>query len=225
MSLKEVARRVMPRPLVAAIKAVRHRREFGGLDHAQVFAKIHAENLWRNDESVSGNGSTVAATAALRTALRDWLAAHRPRTFVDMACGDFNWMQHVVFPEATLYRGVDIVPALIAGVQQRFGSASRSFAVGDILTSELPDAEVYFCKDLFLHFPNAAIAAATARVLPRCEYFLSTTFPEVAENEDIRFGAGRRFNLALVLGEAVELLPDFAGDDTGRYIGVWRGVR
>ncbi len=224
MSWKHTLKAILPQSLVGPLKALKHRLDFGGLDHREIFQKIHDENRWGDSESVSGAGSRVDVTEVFRGELELWLQAHQIGSLVDMPCGDFNWMRLVRFPPAMTYVGADVVEALIARNQARYGGGDISFRVADILTSDLPEADAYLIKDLFIHFPNDAIAAALKRVRARCRYMLVTTFPNTPANLDIRFGDARRVNLDLVFGAPPEvLLPDFGAGVADRFIGVWRG--
>lgn len=224
MNLKQTLKAMLPAPILRPLKALKHRLDFGGLDHRQIFQKIHAENRWGDSESVSGAGSRIDVTEVFRGELERWLEEHQIRSLVDLPCGDFNWMRLVRFPETMTYLGVDVVDALIATNQSQHGRPGVSFTVADILTSDLPRADAYLVKDLFIHFPNVAMAEAVERVRARCRYLLVTTFPDTPTNVDIRFGDARRVNMNLVFGEPAEaMLPDFGAGVTDRFIGVWRG--
>ena len=48
-----------------------------------IFDRVYENNLWRSDESVSGPGSTLASSAALRTSLPILFARLGIRTLVD----------------------------------------------------------------------------------------------------------------------------------------------
>ncbi len=223
IELKEFVKRLLPNPVFETLREARWRIRFGGLDHRDIFRKIHRQNMWKNSESVSGSGSTVAGTEMLRGELARWLTREDIRSFVDLPCGDFNWMRLVDFPPEMTYLGMDVVEALVASNQSRYGGLRRAFEIGDILTSQLPVADAFFCKDLFIHFPNDPMRAAIARARENCRFFLASTFPNTPKNAEIQFGNARRVNLALLLGEPVEMLKDFGDGVTDRYIGVWRG--
>lgn len=225
MTLKALARRLSPPQAIAIYKAVRYRIEFGRRDHRGVFQKIHDSNLWGSAESVSGGGSTLAATAVLRDELARWLKDNDIKSFVDIPCGDFNWMSRVEFPPGAAYTGLDLVPEIVEKARAEFSGPNRQFQCADILESELVEADVYFCKDMFIHFPNAAIAKAIDRVRPKARFILATTFPQTTRNVDIKFGEARRVNMEKLLGPPVEMLKDFDENVSDRFIGVWRGDR
>jgi hypothetical protein len=82
------------------------------LDHVGVFDSIIERKAGGSDESVSGHGSTVAATAILRRRLADTFAQLQIRSLVDAPCGDMNWMRHLDY-RLDQYIGVDLVPRII----------------------------------------------------------------------------------------------------------------
>lgn len=223
IKMRRLLRSILPSPIYSGLKAIKYRIEYGNADHREIFRKIHDGNKWRNDESVSGSGSTVEITAVLREELASFVRMNGIRSFVDLPCGDFNWMRYTDFPDDMTYLGLDVVDSLVAKTQARYGAPGRSFGCCDILTSDLPEADAYFCKDIFIHFPNTAIEQAISRCMMKCHYFMTTTFPNTKVNIDIKFGDARRVNIALLRGEPIHMLRDFGGGVTDRYIGVWRG--
>jgi hypothetical protein len=221
--MKAVIRRLVPAPLLSAYKTFNYRRHHGSAsDPASIFGNIYKKRLWGKGESVSGTGSTVNGTAIFRAELEQWLERNRIGRLVDLPCGDFHWMRRVGFPPGMRYTGMDIVPELVADVAKRYASGLVSFEAGDILNCDLPEADAYLCKDLFIHFPNEAIERAVRRLRGKTSFLLATTFPDTPENHDIRFGEARRVNMACVLGEPVEMLRDFDDRVKDRFVGVWR---
>jgi hypothetical protein len=57
------------------------------LDYVSVFDSIIECKAWASDESVSGHGSTLAATGILRRRLADAFAQLQIRSLVDAPCG------------------------------------------------------------------------------------------------------------------------------------------
>jgi hypothetical protein len=71
------------------------------------FTDIYHKNIWENEESVSGPGSTLEYT--VRDALPTVLDTYSIKTIFDAPCGDFNWMKYVVKGTNIKYTGGDIV--------------------------------------------------------------------------------------------------------------------
>lgn len=223
MALRKTLRALVPQSILEWRRQWRHARHFGDADYAETFRIVHDKNLWQSDESVSGGGSTVAFTASIRASLAEWLARREIRSLVDLPCGDFNWMRLVTFPEGMAYTGIDIVPALIETNTAKYAALGRNFELGDIIAGPVPAAEAYFCRDVFIHFPNDAVEKSIANVRAAgAKYLLASTFPDVTDKVDTVFPNSRRMNMALFLGEPEELLEDFGDGRTDKYIGVWK---
>ena len=60
-----------------------------------IFEEHYRTNAWQGDESVSGTGSSLAATEVVRTVLPQIVSGFGITTLLDVPCGDFNWMQHL----------------------------------------------------------------------------------------------------------------------------------
>ncbi len=195
---KETLRAVCPdwllsvwHPLRSAYWGLRHRSK----SPASIFAEIHDKRLWGNGESVSGLGSDLAQTAAVRKALPLLLKQLGARVLVDAPCGDFYWMKEVDLP-LERYLGLDIVPALIAHNQTLYADRVREFRVHSITEEPLPTCDVILCRDCLVHLANLDITRAIQNFKKSgSEYLLTTTFTGQRENRDIVTGEWRPLNL------------------------------
>src|SRR6201996_6168675 len=79
-------------PVLAHQRFVADRAAFAGLNLAQRFQRIHDSNLWGAAESISGLGSEIDATAALRAELPRLLARLGITSLLDAPCGDAGWI-------------------------------------------------------------------------------------------------------------------------------------
>ncbi len=160
-----------------------------------IFRDIYAQNLWGDQESVSGPGSNLERTSAFRAELPPLLKAIGVRTLLDAPCGDYNWMREVEL-EVERYIGVDIVPELIEQNQRQYETATRSFLHRDLVLDRMPRADAILCRDGLVHFPLADICAAL-RNFKRSGacYLLTTTFTGVEANCEIKTGEWRPINL------------------------------
>jgi len=122
------------------------------------FTGIFEQNAWGDAESVSGPGSNVARASLFRADLEALVRSLKPRTLLDVPCGDFNWLRHFDLG-IERYVGVDIVPALIARNRARFGSRRHRFLLRDMVRDRLPRADLIFCRDGLVHFTHAEIFA------------------------------------------------------------------
>jgi len=188
-----------------------------------VFSKIYRTNAWRDPESVSGRGSTLARTKVIRSHLPVLLQELNADSLIDAACGDFNWMRHVDLGSIK-YIGVDIVPALIVRNQQLYQTDQRTFVVQDITKDRLPDAEVILCRDCLIHLSFKSIKAAISNFKnANATYLLCTTHSSVNENTDCPDGSWRNINLLLPpfnFPQPVKLLIEDA--ELSKCLGVWQ---
>jgi hypothetical protein len=152
-------------------------------DRSARFESIYANNHWRNAESVSGFGSTLAATEALRDDLSAFIRDRAIKSMIDAPCGDFNWMSQVDLPEH--YTGLDIVPALIDSNIAAYGSDHRRFAVADIVDSVPQSAELVVCRECLNHLSLAEAKAALENLTASASrYLMATHFPGTTVNTD-----------------------------------------
>ena len=162
-----------------------------------VFRSVFEQNRWGSDESASGSGSVIAATAAIRAALPQALQRLRVASLLDAPCGDFNWMQ-LVDLGSVAYIGADVVPTIVERNQQRFGAPNRQFIIRDIISQDLPHADAVLCRDCLVHLSFSHAAAALRNFKKTgAQYLLTTTFLKRTQNWDIATGEWRPLNLQL----------------------------
>jgi hypothetical protein len=197
-------------------------------DLRALFARVADELRAAGSESVSGPGSCLARTHALRRDLPALLRELDIQSLLDAPCGDFVWMQHVV-DAVRDYTGVDIVPELVAQNRERHGSARRRFACADLTRDPLPRADLILCRDLLVHLTFAE----ARRVLDNfrrsgARYLLATTFPAHPDNRELD-DTWRTLDLTrppFSFPTPLRLLDEQCSEAGGRYadksLGLWR---
>lgn len=209
----------MRRKVHSALLRYRNRR----LTPEQIFASYWRENHWRNPESRSGDGSTLAYTAELRASLATLIARRGFSSLLDLPCGDFNWFSHIQLPGLVHYIGADIVPDLIAEVGQRHGAKGRQFIVLDAIRGDLPRADVWLCRDLILHLPSVDVLSLLHNfVRSSIRYLLVSSYagPEVS-NDDTFMGGARLLDLRrppFSLPDPEDRLVDYLPGQPERYL-------
>jgi SAM-dependent methyltransferase len=120
----------------------------------EVFDRIFDQNLWQAKESRSGAGSSIKVTSLLRRSLSTIIGAYNVRTVVDVGCGDYNWMQHVVGDLG--YLGIDISPKVIEFCKDNHEDDTPRFVVYDPSRRGLikwsPDLVII--RDVLVHLSN-----------------------------------------------------------------------
>lgn len=188
-------------------------------DARERFARIYESRAWRGSESLSGAGSSLAATVEIRRRLPEIIDRYGVRHLLDAPCGDFHWMQKVVRTRPTLhYTGGDIVTKLIADNRRRFGTGRVRFEPLDITADPLPAADLMMVRDCLFHLSHADIGRFLAN-LARSEIELLLTTTNVIEgetivNRDIESGDFRPIDLfAQPLGFPRSCLESFEDND------------
>jgi len=201
-------------------------------DRSERFQRIFNDNLWGNNESVSGEGSNLSRTAVVRAKLPGLLARHGVRSILDAPCGDFFWMKAVDLGGID-YTEVDIVPEIIARDVEQYGGPGRRFILGDLVEGALPQADLILCRDCLVHLPYAE----TRKTLENfrrsgATWLLTTTFTGPRDNRDIELGDWRPINLERPpyrFPPAVDLIneeSDEVDEELGAFpdksLGLWR---
>lgn len=217
---KEVARHVLHRIGV--------KRRLPYLAHDDVgdrFVHIYNERVWaREDDQVpgSGFGSTIEATAAIRTELPKLFNQLGSEVVLDLGCGDFAWMDQVVLDQQ--YHGVDIVPEVITANQQHYASDRRQFYLANAASDKLPDADTVLCRELLFHLSFDDIRATMQNLLSKKRRYLIATTDSISFfNSDVDTGDFRFLNLQrppFRFGKPMLAVADPAVS-SNRVLGVW----
>ena len=174
---------------------------FEGRDAREIFTYIYHKNLWRDGESRSGEGSNIREAQHIIKELPALLAKYGIKTMLDLPCGDFNWMKTLDFVKigySIEYIGADIVAEMIADNEARYGNAQTRFLVKNIITDELPKADLVFCRDCLVHLSPEDIEKALLNIKNSgAKYLLVTSFPETTYNYPIQTGQWRSLNLEI----------------------------
>jgi hypothetical protein len=214
-SLKALVRRYLPSKVWSALSRLRRRLQPGRFVVSPVYVKqqssgenekprpasldfdiIFENNGFLGTESVSGEGSSLFQTRIIREELPKLLKELGVRNFLDVPCGDWNWMRRVDLADIE-YTGGDIVQAIIDRNNEIHGNENRRFECLNIITGPLPRADLIFCRDclVHLHFSDGLAALEQFRK-SGAKWLLTTTFTDRDGNEDLyEGGVWRPLNL------------------------------
>lgn len=193
-----------------------------------IFSKIYHENYWNDKDSVSGAGSNLKATEAIRLALPPLFDELHIESIIDIPCGDFFWFKEMDLPYI-MYIGVDIVPELIAFCNEKYRDENHIFLVGDATKRVVPPANLIFCRDMLGHLSNEDVRKALKNFrASEARYLMATTFPGRDPNVDIETGQWRPIDLEALrygLGPAMMLIDEKCTDGNGKFtdkmLGLW----
>lgn len=227
--LKGIYRRLpADHPLTRKLRACMYHLWIRTRTTEQVFSGIHRNRAWDNPESLSGPGSTLAATENLRRELPRLFERFKIKSVLDAPCGDFHWMSHVDLSGID-YTGADIVPALVEADLHRHAAPGRRFVHLDLLTSDLPDADLLLCRDCLIHLSFENIRRLLDNICgSNIEWVLCSTYPLITANTDNYTGGCRPLNVEIAPFNFPEprLRIDDGGSreqpDTYRQMALWR---
>jgi hypothetical protein len=130
-----------------------------------IFTDIYAQNKWHGG---SGPGSRPEFCQPLVHFITDYVATHHITTFCDLGCGDLQWVPGLLQQTNVTYTGLDCVEDLIRRHIQTYRGTKHKFACRDISaldTTTLPQADLYFMKDILQHWPSKNVVTFLQRVL------------------------------------------------------------
>ena len=225
--LKRILKKLFP-----GLAAMRNRmvnqwehRRFRDQSIKEVFQSIYRNNHWHDNESVSGPGSTIHITLSVRAAIPWLITKYEVATFLDIPCGDFNWMKEVDLGN-TRYKGMDIVGELIERNSSEYMNANRTFDFADITSTDLPKSDLIFCRDCLVHLSYRDIANAITNIKRSgSQYLLTTTFGRKS-NHDIITGNWRPINLCAPpfnWPHPIEIIHEGEpGENSDKAMGLWK---
>ena len=141
--------------------------------------------------------------------------------FLDVGCGDWNWMRNVDLP--CEYIGIDIVPEIIAA-NRRGERAGISFDVVDSIVGPLPEADIALCREILFHLSFRDARATLANVRKAASWLIATTDTSIWFNSDIPTGDFRKINLQrhpYRFPKPQQIIIDDAVSK-GRVLGLWK---
>jgi len=178
-------------------KAKKLKEKFSVSTGESVFTEIYQKNLFKGSESRSGPGSSLEQTKMIRKELPDLFNELKIQSILDIPCGDFFWLKKVDLSLIS-YTGVDIVDDIISSNNKKYSNQNRNFIKLDILEDDLPKADLILCRDLLVHFSFNDLKKAVNNIKKsQSKYLLTTSYPNLKQNNDIITGEWRNLNLQI----------------------------
>ncbi|MEL6798791.1 MAG: class I SAM-dependent methyltransferase [Pseudomonadota bacterium] len=163
----------------------------------------------------SGPGSTLRRTRRLRRALPGLFRDYGVRTFLDVPCGDWNWMQAVDLSGVD-YIGGDISGEVIDTVQHTFAGPGRRFQRIDLANDPLPRADMIMVRECLIHLTDPVRWQVLENIARSDISYLLLTIDLVDENLPLdRDGDHQNFNPMLApfhFPTPVAVIPETADD-------------
>jgi hypothetical protein len=201
---------------------------FDGFDITQTFSHIHEKNLWNSTESNSGPGSTIRETVVIREMLPKLVDKYSIKRFIDIPCGDLNWIKSVELG-VEHYLGGDIVTEIINANKSKYESETSTFEVVNLIETPLPEGDLLLCRDCLVHLSYENINKFLANLhASKIRYLLTTTFTARKSNKDIYTGNWRAINLEIdpfCFPEPLEVIVENSsernGNDVDKSLALW----
>lgn len=194
----------------------------------EVFVEIQKENVWQEQETVSGYGSSLLQTKTIVNEIPKVLKELSIKTIFDIPCGDFNWFKEIDLSNK-IYLGGDIVENIVADNSKKYKNKNISFIKFNLLEDIPETMDLIFCRDCLVHFSITDIWNALSNIKKsRSRYLMMTTFPREEKNNDIITGGWRPLNFmkepfnfpapAMLINEQCTEMNGVFGDKS---LGVW----
>lgn len=192
-----------------------------------IFSTIYKSNTWKDNESVSGNGSNLDQTATIRMVLPQVFKEFNIERLVDLPCGDYWWFKEMGLDIA--YLGLDIVDELVNKNKELYSNKQTFFMQMDATADIPPQADMILCRDMLGHLTNNDVLRVIKNFRASgSKYLLTTTFPGRNPNQDIKTGEWRPIDLEALrygMGPASLLINEGSTVAGGRFsdksLGLW----
>jgi SAM-dependent methyltransferase len=161
------------------------------------FTEVYLKNLFKGQESKSGEGSSLLQTKKIREQLPILFKKFQISSLVDAPCGDWNWMAHVNL-SGVQYLGLDIVEEVVAKNISKYKQENINFQNKDLTSDSIDYADLILCRDCFMHLCHGDIKKILNNFKDSgAKFILTTTFLDRNMNSDLNRGFWRPLNLQI----------------------------
>ena len=172
-----------------------------------IFNLIFKSYHWRDyhkttvNESDSGLGSDLIVTKQLIKDLDIFFKNNQITSILDIACGDFFWMNKLINNNKHLnYLGLEIVESIVKNNNKIFSNQKVKFVCSDAINEDLPqNYDLIIARDFFIHIKNIDIINLIQKIKKsNCKYFAINNFPNIKKNDEIKgYGHHRYVNIEI----------------------------
>ncbi len=143
----------------------------------KVFTDIFKKNIWAyGSETISGTAASLTYTEVIRNELPALFKKYKITSILDVGCGDFNWMKHVISNEIT-YIGLEVVKQIVDANNAKYKTKNISFIHADCSCDSLPQVDLIICRDLLPYIPyKYTFKIIQNFILSGSKYVLFTTY-------------------------------------------------
>lgn len=204
----------------------------------KAFEQAAKGNYWSDADSLSGPGSNLFQTRIIRQEIPLLLKKYGVKKMLDAPCGDLFWMKEIlpgIVENGTEYNGADIVADLVEKNRLLFKSPAIQFYNIDLATDPVPQVDLIFTRDCFIHLPYADILTVLKNYKASgSKYLLVSTYTKSArKNKDVDGFSlwGRMLNMykfPFYFPEPLELIVEGCTEKVGeeefpdKSLGLWK---
>ena len=167
-------------------------------DNKKIFEFIYKTNYWGSSISKSGPGSEATQTINIKNNLPIIIDEYKIKSLFDAPCGDFVWMNKILFRRDILYLGGDVVNPLIHENILKHKTKNINFQRFDLRKDKFPIADLWICRALFFHlsFRDINKIMSNFENAPIKYFMITNSVTSIKhKNIDIRSGGYRRLDL------------------------------
>lgn len=190
----------------------------------RVFKSIFEQNGWGHAETFSGDGSTMAQTKPIRSALPKLFKDLEIETLGDAGCGDANWIGGIS-KNLRLYLGFDIVPGLLEKNREKFKDRKNHFfADADIVIDVLANCDAILCRDCMTHMTYGEATDTLRKFKKSGSTYLIATSHAMGQNTEVSAGGWYPMNLKSFpfrLPQPLYVIDEGLAQ-TSKTLGVWK---
>lgn len=126
----------------------------------QIFTNIYERNTWGGDPGsyYSGEGTHSPNTRLYIDHVKKFIRDHSLASLLEIGCGDFSIMKHVLADSNVAYLGVDVVDGLIHFHQQNHQTDRIQFKKLNAIEGPLPGADLVIIRQVLQHLSNDHIS-------------------------------------------------------------------
>ena len=168
-----------------------------------IFKSYHWRDYHKTNKCVSdsGLGSDLNVTKQLIKDLDIFLKSDQIKSILDIACGDFFWMNKLINNNKHLnYLGLEIVKSIVENNNKIFSNQKVKFICSDVINEELPqNHDFILVRDFLIHIKNTDIINLIHKIKKsNCKYFAINNFPNIKKNVEIKgYGHHRYVNIEI----------------------------
>eukprot|EP00747_Dinoflagellata_sp_TGD_P169222 gnl/TRDRNA2_/TRDRNA2_197636_c0_seq1.p1 gnl/TRDRNA2_/TRDRNA2_197636_c0~~gnl/TRDRNA2_/TRDRNA2_197636_c0_seq1.p1 ORF type:complete len:285 (-),score=34.23 gnl/TRDRNA2_/TRDRNA2_197636_c0_seq1:112-966(-) len=150
-----------------------------------------------NDETISGDASTMENTKHVRRCLGKWIKKYDVKFLLDASCGDANWQAKIPGIHDITYRGYDVSETAVKLAEEKNAKhPDMTFHTLNLVNTvprppEKPD--LILMKDILQQLPlHLGLQLLKNAKQTEASYIAVTNFNQEPSNTDIDFGTHRK---------------------------------